>query len=94
MRFVNWRLWRQHFRALRRSGSNVLWAGLELALLREAWGALYTMVLAFLASCEQNITIWRLQGVGAVEVATIFGKMNGICAFVEARGGRWGFGRG
>ena len=51
---------------------------LELPLAARGLGALYTMVLDFLASCEQNITIWPAQGVGAVEVATIFGKMRGI----------------
>ena len=51
------------------------------------------MVLHFMTICEQNYNIWLPQSVGALGVATIFDKMNGILGFVEARGGRLGFGR-
>jgi len=56
-------------------------------------GGLYTMTLHFMTICEQNINIWLPQSVGALGVATIFGKMNGILVFVEALGGRRGFAR-
>ena len=60
---------------------------------REAANGLYTTILGVLSIYEQNNIIWPAQGVGAAGFATIFGKMNGIAAFVEARGGRLGFGR-
>jgi len=49
------------------------------------------MVLHFLTISEQNNNTWLPQSIGALGVATIFEKMNGILGFVEVRGGRLGF---
>jgi hypothetical protein len=51
------------------------------------------MVLHFMTIREQNIAIWLPQSVGALGVATIFGKMNGVLVFVEGMGGRLDFSR-
>ena len=49
---------------------------------REAWGGLYTMVLDFIATCEQNITFYWAQGVAGAGVITVLEKMGPAEVFV------------
>ena len=49
------------------------------------------MVLDFIITCEQIITIQRSQGVDGAGVATIFEKMGACAAFLEARAGSLDF---